>query len=272
MYIAELKGKLSSSTEKMEDMLTSNVFSFFKYSKRTVFLKSLLQKLNINVKDRELEKADFIFWPLFEDNTEPDVIIIVGNYYILFEAKLYSDFSQESSTSKAQLIREIEGGLNESKKLKKDFILVAITEDSYYKQSKFKDIKKYEKYFKWINWQTVSEILLKLIEQFTDKLPDYLFANDLYDLLDRKKLRTFRPFNDIIFKPVKYLPGDIFLPIESAYHVENFIGFKDMLLNSENIEIIQYSIFYNKRYFENLKNPNLNNNLQKIFYESEVKK
>lgn len=271
MYIAELKGKLSSSTEKMEDILTSNVFSFFKYSKRTLFLKSLLQEIDINITDDELEEADFIFWPQFDNSTEPDVVIIAGNYYILFEAKLYSDFGQESSTSKAQLIREIEGGLNESKKLKKVFVLVAITEDYYYKQHKFKDIRKYKKLFNWINWQTVSKILIKLIEQFNNKLPDYLFAKDLSDLLERKKLRTFRSFNDIIFKPVKYFSKEIFLPIESTYHVENFIGFKDLLLNSESIEILPYSIFYSKKYFRNLKIPNLNNNLQKIFYKSEVK-
>jgi hypothetical protein len=39
MYIAELKGKLSLTDERKEDILTSNVFSFFKYSTRKVFLK-----------------------------------------------------------------------------------------------------------------------------------------------------------------------------------------------------------------------------------------
>jgi len=40
MYLAEICGKLSSKVEGIEDILTSNVFSFFKYSKRTIFLKS----------------------------------------------------------------------------------------------------------------------------------------------------------------------------------------------------------------------------------------
>ncbi|MCD4670744.1 MAG: hypothetical protein K8S14_09900, partial [Actinomycetia bacterium] len=158
-----------------------------------------------------------------------------------------------------------------SKKLKKDFILVAITEDYYYKQHNFKDIEKYKKFFKWINWQTVSKILIKLIEQFNDKLPDYLFTKDLSDLLERKKLRTFRPFNDIIFKPVKYISKEIFLSIESTDHVENFIGFNNLLLNSESIEILPHSIFYSKKYFKELKVPDISNNLQKIFYKSEVK-
>ncbi|MCM8788091.1 MAG: hypothetical protein NC935_08620 [Candidatus Omnitrophica bacterium] len=71
MYIAELKNKIPPGLEKMEDVLTSNVFSFFKYAERTIYLKSLLRKLNIAVSDKELNKAEFIFWPTYEDGTEP---------------------------------------------------------------------------------------------------------------------------------------------------------------------------------------------------------
>jgi hypothetical protein len=46
MYQAELKGKLPEETEKMEDILTSNVFSFFKYSNRIIFLKNNLLEIN----------------------------------------------------------------------------------------------------------------------------------------------------------------------------------------------------------------------------------
>lgn len=38
MYMAELRGKLSEKAEKQEDILTSNVFSFFKYANRQIFL------------------------------------------------------------------------------------------------------------------------------------------------------------------------------------------------------------------------------------------
>jgi len=71
MYIAELRGKLSQRIERMEDILTSNVFSFFKYSTREIFLKGYLNKLKIYVSDQEAIEAEFIFWPHFEDNTEP---------------------------------------------------------------------------------------------------------------------------------------------------------------------------------------------------------
>jgi len=86
MYLAELRGKLSSRVERMEDVLTSNVFSFFKYSSRTIFLKRYLNDLGFKVSDQDAEKAEFRFWPVFEDGTEPDLIIIVGDYYLLIEA------------------------------------------------------------------------------------------------------------------------------------------------------------------------------------------
>jgi len=51
MFIVELKNKIPSGLEKMEDILTSNVFSFFNYAKnkRTIYLKSLLNKIDIEV-------------------------------------------------------------------------------------------------------------------------------------------------------------------------------------------------------------------------------
>jgi hypothetical protein len=45
----------------MEDILTSNVFSFFKYVDRKVFLKSLLRKIDIKVSSNDLLNTDFIF-------------------------------------------------------------------------------------------------------------------------------------------------------------------------------------------------------------------
>lgn len=105
MYLAELHGKLSSkfdgknnslhSIERMEDILTSNVFSFFKYSSRDIFLKEYLNSLEFQVSEKEAKEAEFRFWPNYEDGTEPDLVIIVGKYYILFEAKYYSGFGKK---------------------------------------------------------------------------------------------------------------------------------------------------------------------------------
>lgn len=61
MYLAELRGKLSSRIERMEDVLTSNVFSFFKYSNRDIFLRKYLNELGFNVSNREAEEASLDF-------------------------------------------------------------------------------------------------------------------------------------------------------------------------------------------------------------------
>ena len=49
MYQAELNGKSPSEICRMEDILTSNVFSFLKYSNRSIFLKKFLEKLGLNM-------------------------------------------------------------------------------------------------------------------------------------------------------------------------------------------------------------------------------
>lgn len=269
MLIAEIKGKLSSRTERMEDILTSNVFSFLKYADRAIFLKSFLDILNINLDDNELKKAEFIFWPCFEDYTEPDVVVIAGNYYILFEAKLYSGFGKESQTTKAQLIREIEGGLIEAKNLKKEFVLVALTEDYYFKKDKFKDIEKYKTFLKWTNWQSISEMLLKLIEMNNESLPNYLFAKDLYDLLDKKNLRAFRPFDSITYNQVDYFYEELFLPLKATDYAASFLGFKNSLNDIGDIIQLRGSVFYNKKYFKGINLLDVKEIKNSIFYHLE---
>jgi len=119
MYLAELRGKLSDRIEKKEDILTSNVFSFFKYANRKAYLKSFLQNNGYRVSVEDSQNAQFIFWPNYDDRTEPDVVLIVGEHYILVEAKYRSDFGEETEFNRAQLIREIEGGQLEAKNLGK---------------------------------------------------------------------------------------------------------------------------------------------------------
>ncbi len=80
-----MKGKFSLSMRRSEDILTSNVFSFFKYADRTIFLYEYLQGLGFNSITVEAARdAEFIFWPSFEDGTEPDLVIIAGDYYLLY--------------------------------------------------------------------------------------------------------------------------------------------------------------------------------------------
>lgn len=252
MYIAELKGKIPSNFEKMEDILTSNVFSFFKYSKRTIYLKSLLNKLNIDASDKGLDEAEFIFWPTYEDGTEPDLVILVGDYYLLFESKYFSDFGKKTLTLEQQLVREAkEGlkaateGLKAAKKIGKHFFIIVITADYYYKPDRFEVIKDFKRHFRWINWQTITELLLSLIEEKQESLPDLLFANDLYQLLDKKKLRAFRSFDVLtgIFT-CRTLENLFFSPETSKYRGD-FVGFLKAFSNFPIIKDTPKAIFFN---------------------------
>ena len=127
MYIAEIHGKLTRVQENLEDVLTSNVFSFLKYAPRDLFLVSYLQEIGIEVSEEDAKTAEFLFWTTYDDRTEPDLVIIVGNYYLLFEAKYYSGFGEKTDERKAQLVRELQGGLQEARNRGKEFYPVSYT-------------------------------------------------------------------------------------------------------------------------------------------------
>ena len=100
MVIAELHGKLSSKLQDMEDILTSNVFSFFKYTNRTIFLNGFLKKLGFVFAETELQTAEFRFWPSLDDHTEPDLVLLIGKKYIMVEAKYFASFQPETNREK----------------------------------------------------------------------------------------------------------------------------------------------------------------------------
>ena len=246
MYLAELHGKLPSRVERMEDILTSNVFSFFKYSDRGIFLKGYLNELGFGISNQEANEAEFIFWPRFEENTEPDVVIIVGNYYLLIEAKYFSGFAKETKKNKAQLLREIRSGKLEAKNYGKDFRLIAITSDHYYKENKFKVIPSdFIPYFKWTNWQSVSSFLYNIMESSVDiKKQERDFALDLYNLLDKKNLRDFRSLNSLYNKSV-FLKShaSVFFEKRTAKFRGAFIGFIQSLSFEKKIMQVKKIIF-----------------------------
>ena len=226
MYLAEIHGKLSSKLEGQEDLLTSNVFSFFKYTDRNRFLRGYLQELNINISPEEADQASFFFWPNYIDGTQPDLVIVVGKYYLLIEAKYFSDFDPGNADRKHQLIREIEGGSLEAKRLNKIFILIVLTTDSYLKKEKYKVIpKEFNDCLKPTNWQKVTEFLDKTINVVSNKR-EKDFAVDLYNLLNRKKLRGFKGYTHLgtLMIKDKYYPL-VFFESKTATFRGDFFGF-----------------------------------------------
>lgn len=248
--MAELRGKLSSRIERMEDILTSNVFSFFKYSDREIFLKGYLNKLGFNISDQEANEAEFLFWPRFEKKTEPDLVIIVGKFYLLIEAKYFSGFAEETEKTKAQLLREIEDGKLEAKNWGKDFWLIAITADYYYKKDKFKKIPpEFFPYFKWTNWQSVSSFLYNILESNRNiRRQERDFALDLYNLLDKKNLRGFQGLSHLpnISASLKSR-ASVFFKARTAKFRGNFIGFMESLSFEKKITPPKKEIFFSDR-------------------------
>ena len=250
MYLAELHGKLPSKIERMEDILTSNVFSFFKYSTREIFLRGYLNKLGFNISNQECNVAEFIFWPRFEENTEPDLVLMVGNYYLLIEAKYFSGFAAETKKTKAQLLREIEGGRLEARNYGKDFKLIVITADHYYKENKFKIIPSdFIPHFKWTNWQSVSSFLYNILEssRYIEK-QERGFALDLYNLLDQKNLRDFQGF-DSFYNISDFLKScaSVFFEARTAKFRGDFIGFMPSLSFDKKITSLRKTIFLTGR-------------------------
>ena len=246
MYFAELRGKLPSKMERMEDILISNVFSFFKYSTREIFLKGYFSELGFSISDQEAKEAKFVFWPRFEENTEPDLVIIVGDYYLLIEAKYFSEFGGETEKTKAQLLRELEGGWLEAKNYGKDFNLIAITGDYYFKKEKISIIpRRFISNFKWTNWQFVSTFVTNLLETSKHiKKHERDFASDLCNLLDKKNLREFQSF-DLTYKQDFLLKeyASVFFEAKTAKFRGAFIGFMNSLLFDKKISPWRARIF-----------------------------
>ena len=120
MTIAEIHGKLSPY-ERMEDLLTSDVFSTFKYlhpdNGLVPFLKHAKRATDSSIPDflSNVVQADYLFWPRTTKlNREPDVLIILTNkdgstISILVEAKYMSGKSNIKRKESIDYIDHFDG-------------------------------------------------------------------------------------------------------------------------------------------------------------------
>jgi hypothetical protein len=251
MYMAQLRGKLSERAERREDILTSDVFSFFKYGDRQVFLRGFLNRflgdLGVNVSSSEAEAAEFQFWPKYADRTEPDLVIIAGQFYILIEAKFRSSFEWPEELELSQLRREIRGGYSEARSLGKEFCLVALTADYIYKPENFQHIRTEELAdirFKWMNWQQIYDYLLEVMDTVPLTSTTGLFCQDLCDLLDKKNLRPYRHIRAMLAgMPAIQVPMKIFFASETAKSRGDFIGFETALSHLKQLVTVPRALF-----------------------------
>ncbi|MCK5099063.1 MAG: hypothetical protein KAR45_13230 [Desulfobacteraceae bacterium] len=261
MIIAELNGKIPSKLNDKEDILTSNVFSFFKYSDRQL-LKDYLLQLGLDVTLAESENAEFIFWPSYDDGTEPDLIIICGKYYLLFEAKLYSDFSPKTLTIDSQIKREIKMGKLSANNVNKEFAYITITAEYHKTKTKYSKYENKDFLFIWTNWQMIASFIHNKLEE-NDLGRDKAFAVDLYSLLVKKKLRNFKGLNSIILQSKIEFNDSIFYSINTSKYKGEFSGFLENLREFEQIKPYQKN--YKKSFFKTLTTFKNTNN-EKVFY------
>jgi len=261
MIIAELYGKIPSKLEDKEDILTSNVFSFFKYSDRN-FLKEYLCQIGIEVSENDALEAEFLFWQRYDDGTEPDLIVICGKYYLLFEAKFKSDFSPKTSKIESQIDREIKMGKLAAKNENKEFVYVAITAEYY------KDKKKYSKYenkdfeFIWTNWQTITNFLeTTLASQSLFQYREY--ANDLFSLLVQKKLRSYVGIINLRVDGKIDFHNFVFYNRSTSKFKGEFSGFIENL--GQFAQIGNYKKSFHNSYFKNLQTFKIHT-YENIFY------
>lgn len=282
MYLAEIHGKLSRDNENREDILTSNVFSFFKYASRKDFLYPFLQSIGVDNTPAEALEAEFQFWPTYGDRTEPDVVILVGNYYLLFEAKYHSDFGKETPRSKPQLMREIKNGDYEARTLGYEFRIFALTADYFEKPDTKKEIPaEFSSIFNWLNWQQITLFLQQILETNHDLSSEIqLFTEDLLKLLLKKNLRQYEGIRGLI-SVAKLSPYqvNIFLNPGTTSFRGDFIGFYQAMKTEIEIIKIPEEIFFSTKtaifrgdflgFLEALSSTKVLTNPVKIFYNSQ---
>lgn len=276
MYIAELRGKFSPSEERKEDILTSDVFSFFKYADRQVFLAQFLKLLGLGVSRQDLAEVEFLFWHSFEDGTEPDLVIITGKYYLLVEAKFHSDFGQESEKIQHQLVREYKGGELEAHNMDKEFQLVAVT--AHYARHQFlaENSAYVSRDLHWLNWHQIALLIASCLETHPGLTQETrVFAEDLYDLLVKKNLRKYAGVDFLKnLRKVGSSSPQLFFEAATAFYRGDFLGFTVSLQDSPRVQPLTGSIFYKnlsleKRasFFDFTNYDPLGNPPEAIFYQ-----
>jgi len=258
MTIAEIRGKISRTgenlSERLEDLLTSDVFSACRYVRpETLLLPFLHQAKRLNdehlghiLKDK-VERVKYSFWPLLI-KSEPDVLISLelssGSFFlILIEAKYFSSKSSSTlskeeleiaETPRDQLAREYVDLLDahnvfhlpKSKISGRALIYVtahrSIPKDSI--SESFDEIKKFqverdEINLFWTNWFELHPIISRTKNALEWERP---ILYDLRQLLERKHLVHFKGFNLDMVSNVSY--GSIYVrEVEKRSAVYEFV-------------------------------------------------
>ena len=222
MFRAEIQGKLPTELARSEDLLTSNVIGFFDYADRRYLLAWLNEVLHLDVSPADAEAARIEFWPRYDDGTEPDVVIKVGRFYMLIEAKLDSGFGIDASDPALdQLSRELRQGQVAADEAGLEFRLVTLTRESWGNPERYPTLRD-EACWVWTNWQAVTRLLVRLDAAHPDRM-----CGDLVTLLRRKGLHSFNGFE--AGAPAPNAPSRLFFDMLTARSAGTFRGWLPVL-------------------------------------------
>lgn len=233
MTIAEIKGKISESgsnlSERMEDLLTSDVFGCLRYlpveKGLFPFLKTAwsYKGLPLNI-PFSTNKTQYLFWPSLRihgcNPCEPDVLLSIetkqGIHLIMIEAKYFSGLSSEEDSCAEpnnQLARELDNlntisnsHLGWSTGL--DIIsrnLIFITQDmkiplSLLSQSLAEyQLKRGEGDIFWTSWRFLPAILDKQIV-LEHNIEHKAIMEDILLLLQKKGLTMFCGVDPVVYE------------------------------------------------------------------------
>ena len=268
MFAAELGGKLPAGVRQLEDILTSYVFGFLRYSARSVYLSGFLNEvIGLEVTDDQARAAEFRFWPTLPDRTEPDVVLVVGSYYVLFEAKLFAPFDPGNETRLPQLVREANAGLADASRDGKSFVFVAVTNDSCFPRDRFAAIGGTSQSILWVNWQSISQMILRVLEEQGPAAPDHEFARDLVELLDARHLRGYRGFQEIPLPTLPLQRGPLFLQSDTMDYRGDFLGYPAALMRAATPNPVPSTLFFKRGHFALESERGVGRPPERVFFE-----
>lgn len=239
MTIAEIHGKISSGggnlSDRLEDLLTSDVFGPLRYLPFTEGLFCVLGKARLYIdpdttfyakfgKNRLHEpEVEVEFWPR-TGCSEPDVLVKFGDHLVVIEAKYLSgksgDFDPENAetASSDQLAREFRDLLE----YEGDFpnrTLIYLTahstlpkedlDKSYCAVDGEENKEKFRQNTYWLSWFEIRNAVEELLDEQEDQNKK-LILDDIINLFYRKGFRKFDGFDKIELNKVGSVPKMIF--------------------------------------------------------------
>ena len=260
MLLAELKNKLriiisdeemdeefsDDRIERMEDVLTSNIFGIIKNLNpgvlNAIILKSGLESLT------EKNEVVFDFWPRLSDETEPDFIITNGDRKIVVEVKYLSKFDMGKGDRHPQIIREINQSLKDFPGFKINFLTITIDKIENLKNlipARFQDdFNKLSTQITigGITWHEIHSVLSEFRQSHTDNdVVQNRFIDDLLEYLEFKNL-NYNEQNEISKREFTWIFGEKSESLKVFLEENSDSKGSEWHFNNPNLEIQLYQI------------------------------